>query len=525
MDMSNNNLVPVQADVIKSIENIISKSIPIVSNFTEYTFGMKIENNLITNLSLFYAGLETLPPLIGNLNSLKTLNLSNNNLKNLPETIVNLNNLRTLNLSFNYLEFLPESLCDMASLRELKLFENNIKELPQNLGNFERLRVLDLRFNSLVKLPESIGDVKPLKSLQLSCNSLKNLPASVVNLKYMKNLNVSGNQISDLDPNIVEVLKKIEKKKNLPEILNLRDNPIYAKFPKLKKRFGLEKIDYYIELTIPQSWKGKLRRVLDIYGLSKYRDKIFDAIKYRFPMIKHYVKDENNIDVGLSKLGGNPDVPEDFEWPFWDNRPLSFLLQVNLDDFIKFEKNPFTAKNGMLYFFYDPLQEDWGADFGKNEGAWRVIYIKEDKSNFIRLSNPSKIREYTFPTCLVTFYQDIHFPCHLLSGEESDEIRYTPDFFINSPLKYDFFFRDPYVRFRLDFFENDFELGYHILFGYPDEIQELGKMDGWCQLLQLDEDSMLRWTWGHHGRIHFLIKENDLKRNYFDGVHLIMDCY
>ncbi len=479
----------------------------------------------LKEIYLEYNNIDQLPESITNLSNLTNLRLNNNHLKKLPETMGRLNTLRNLDLSFNYIEFLPKSLCDMASLRELKLFENNIKELPLNIANFEKLRVLDLRFNSLVNLPESIGDVKPLKSLHLSCNSLTNLPKSVTNLKYMKDLNVSGNCISDLDPEIIDVFEKIKKKKNLPEILNLRDNPVYEKHPKLKKKFGLEKIDYYIELTIPQSWKGKLRRILDIYGLSKYRDKIFDAIRYRFPMIKHYVKDDNNIDVGLSKLGGNPDVPEDFEWPFWDNRPLSFLLQVNLEDFIKFEKNPFTAESGMLYFFYDPLQEDWGAEFGKNEGAWRVIYIKEDKSNLIRLSNPSKIREYTFPTCLVSFYQVIHFPCRLLSGKESDEIRYTPDFFIKSPLKNDFFIRDPYTRFRIDFFEYDFEFGNHALFGYPDEIQELGKWDGWCQLLQLDEDSMLRWTWGHYGRIHFMIKEDDLKRNHFDDVHLILDSY
>ncbi len=566
-------LNPEQAEVISEIEKILARSIPTVSNPSDYAFGMKIENDLITNLSLIYARLETLPASIGNLKSLQNLNLNynnfktlpesignltslqilnlgynnldqlpesithlsnltnlrlnNNRLKKLPETIGKLNKLRTLDLSFNYLESLPKSFCDMASLRELKLFENNIKKLPQNLGGFERLRILDVRFNSLVNVPESIGDIIPLKSLQLCCNSIKNLPKSVANLKYMKDLNLMGNRILDLDPKIIDVFEKIKKKKDLPEILKLQDNPIYEKHRKLKKIFGLEKIDYYIEPINPLSWEDKLRRIIDIYGLSKYRDKILEAIGYRFPMIKHYVKEDKNIDTGLSKLGGYPDLPKDFEWPYWNNRPLSFLLQVNLEDFINFDKNPFTAESGMIYFFYDPLHEDWGwgAGQGKNQGAWRVIYIKEDKSNLIRLMNPSKIREYTFPTCLVSFYQDIHFPSRLLSGEESNEIIYTPDFFIDSPLKEIFFIRHPYMRFQIDFFDEDFGFESHFLFGYPDEIQELGRREGWCHLLQLNEDSMLRWTWGHNGKIHFMIRETDLKRNNYDDVHLELDSY
>ncbi len=492
-----------------------------------------LNNNILANLPtsignmknlkeiyLKYNNIDQLPESITNLSNLTNLRLNNNHLKKLPETMTRLNSLRNLDLSFNYIENLPKSLCDMASLRELKLFENNIKELPQNLANFKKLRVLDLRLNSLVNLPESIGYIKPLKSLQLSCNSLINLPKSVINLKYMKDLNVSGNRITHLDPEVIEFFEKIEKKKNLPEILNLKDNPITKKQLKLEKESVLQKIDYYIELTIPQSWKVKLRRILDIYGLSNHQDKIFDAIRYRFPMIKHYVKDDNSIDVGLSKLGGNPDVPENFEWPYWNKRPLSFLMQFNLKDLRNFKENPFPTQSGLLYFFYDPLQDDWGAEFAKNEGAWRVLYYNDDKSELVRIKNPSEKREYTYPTCLVTFYKDIHLPCFLLSGKEIEP--YTPDFFNDSPLEFDFRL-DRYGRFRSDFFEHD----NHALFGYPDEIQELGKMNGWCQLLQLCEDEMLIWVWGHgpHGRIHFMIREDDLRSNNYDNVHLIMDCY
>jgi len=50
----------------------------------------------------------TLPDSVGDLLTLKTLNLSNNKLKNLPECIENLNCLETLNLKANYWINIPE---------------------------------------------------------------------------------------------------------------------------------------------------------------------------------------------------------------------------------------------------------------------------------------------------------------------------------------------------------------------------------------------------------------------------------
>ena len=76
---------------------------------------------------------------------------------------------------------------------------------------------------------------------------------------------------------------------------------------KFRTKSSLKKIDDYIAHNVPDSWRGKLRRIMDIYGLRKYQNRIIEVINYRFPMKKHYIRDENTIDIGLSKLGGNPD--------------------------------------------------------------------------------------------------------------------------------------------------------------------------------------------------------------------------
>ena len=38
----------------------------------------------------------------------------------------------------------------------------------------------------------------------------------------------------------------------------------------------------------------------------------------------------DDVPVGASKIGGAPDLPKDFEWPSWNDRPLDFLAQINL---------------------------------------------------------------------------------------------------------------------------------------------------------------------------------------------------
>lgn len=61
------------------------------------------------------------------------------------------------------------------------------------------------------------------------------------------------------------------------------------------------------------------------------------------------------------------DVPSDFTWPRWNERLLDFLMQINLTDLKDFEFVPPSLKRGFLYFFFDPLQEDWGEYYPKNK--------------------------------------------------------------------------------------------------------------------------------------------------------------
>ncbi len=483
-------------------------------------------------------------------NKIVKLDLSNKSLGIIPESIDNLSSLRRLNLNFNNLEFLPESICNIQSLMELYLLENKLISIPEQFGLLRNLKTLDLGFNQLRELPESIGRLRRLRHLLLTCNYLEKIPQSIGTFKQIQILDLSGNNITFFP---------LSKSDKAVEALDLSDTPLFNQnfnyqdillITRLKRnRIMIHNsyetqvifLDNWIE-TIEKKmekkqeregiWKEKLSVILGSYNLYDYDEEIIDAVKYRFCINRHYIRHGNDIEIGKSKFGGNPDVPENFEWPYWEGRPLSFLMQLNLEDFNIFTQNPFPVRRGFLYFFYDFEQGAGNNDFPNNREEWRVIYQEEKKSDLVRKPNPSIDRKYTYPTCLISLYPDIHlpaYPWHIFPDYSLKKIK-------EIEIDYSEFYRGTFdcdiQRFISENNLNHFGrhsigsiLSTHSLFGYPDQIQELGIMRGWRQLLQLGTDNIMRWKWGGGGYIHYMIKEEDFRKNNYNNIWLRIDCF
>jgi len=62
----------------------------------------------------------------------------------LPPELGQLTNLRTLNVTFNSLTGLPPELGQLANLQTLDLSDNNLEGLPSELGQLTNLRRLSL---------------------------------------------------------------------------------------------------------------------------------------------------------------------------------------------------------------------------------------------------------------------------------------------------------------------------------------------------------------------------------------------
>lgn len=72
-----------------------------------------------------------------------------------------------------------------------------------------------------------------------------------------------------------------------------------------------------------------------------------------------------------SKFWGDPDMPEDMEYPMLDGRPLTFLCQVACWDIHGLDKDELLPEDGMLYFFAD-IDDLLGYDTGVQHlpGEW-----------------------------------------------------------------------------------------------------------------------------------------------------------
>ncbi len=68
-------------------------------------------------------------------------------------------------------------------------------------------------------------------------------------------------------------------------------------------------------------------------------------------------KPTDKLSIGSSKLFGNPDVWDGFEWPYIEENgekyDLNFLCQINCEQAAAFDKEGWLPKTGMLSFFYD----------------------------------------------------------------------------------------------------------------------------------------------------------------------------
>lgn len=68
-------------------------------------------------------------------------------------------------------------------------------------------------------------------------------------------------------------------------------------------------------------------------------------------------KPKDKLFAGSSKLFGNPDVWDGFEWPHIEENgekyDLTFLCQINCTEVSALDKEDRLPKTGILYFFYD----------------------------------------------------------------------------------------------------------------------------------------------------------------------------
>ena len=160
----------------------------------------------LRRLSLHHNSLSgSIPPELGSLNNLEELYLERNNLSgSIPPQLGSLNNLRWLHLSRNSLSgSIPPQLGSLNNLRRLDLAENDLSgSIPPQLGSLNNLRWFYLTENDLAgSIPPQLGSLNNLEWLDLSKNDLSgSIPAQFGSLNSLRRLDLSRNNLNGSIP-------------------------------------------------------------------------------------------------------------------------------------------------------------------------------------------------------------------------------------------------------------------------------------------------------------------------------------
>ncbi|XP_017975175.1 PREDICTED: LRR receptor-like serine/threonine-protein kinase RPK2 [Theobroma cacao] len=144
--------------------------------------------------------------------SLKFLDVSVNEITGpIPPSVGDLVSLVSLNLSSNLLQDqIPSSFGQMKDLRYISLAGNNLTgSIPSSFGQLQSLQVLDLSSNSLSgEIPEGLVNLRNLAVLLLNNNKLSGqIPSGLANVTMLSAFNVSFNNLSGPLPSSNNLMK------------------------------------------------------------------------------------------------------------------------------------------------------------------------------------------------------------------------------------------------------------------------------------------------------------------------------
>jgi len=138
-------------------------------------------------------------------------------------------------------------------------------------------------------------------------------------------------------------------------------------------------------------------------------DALQDSLCYSIRLHTALASDDE-MALGATKIGGQPDLPPDTQWPEWRGTPLNFLAQIRLADITTYALDNELSHEGMLSFFFD--YTNWGKPGRDAEGSLAsVLHIPEGVA-LQRMLWPEtlRLRERYTPLAVTSFSREMTAP-------------------------------------------------------------------------------------------------------------------
>ncbi|KKO51051.1 YwqG family protein [Paenibacillus sp. DMB20] len=241
---------------------------------------------------------------------------------------------------------------------------------------------------------------------------------------------------------------------------------------------------------------------------------------------------------GRSRVGGDPDLPPTFAWPLTsDGKPMTFLVQLNMQDTAQRDANEWLPKTGMLSFFL-------GIDEPAYNIEHRVIWFDESELlTVVRREPPGETAlEETYAGFDLAERSSLEPPNYAYMDEDQVESE-NADYEDYEDLLFEI--RDEGDDDIIQVFgyptgqhdDAEYEAALYLLTGEPYEYsmdkaltkiaahfggdktkakQEVADM---LMLLELETDDDVGFCWWDAGVLHFFIRKEDLIAGRFDRTY------
>ena len=295
-----------------------------------------------------------------------------------------------------------------------------------------------------------------------------------------------------------------------------------------------------ILFSLTSNAQDKLSRIknhiLNSNSSLSQKDKLdFSELVHPTVGVRTTTKEDNDIDVGLSKIGGKPDLPNNFNWPKRDNELLTFCAQYNLEEIKAFDVANVLPSSGIIYVFIY-IDKEWPG-FLSQKNSYKLIF-HEKTNDLVRTDFPSNyfmegifqpvkieyFESYTIPddeSITLKYFQEKYEDFYSLYNSTYEYIENVTELNIddfNQVLGYD---RSIQSSVMFDFAERELEISTRSEWELKQsEIFELSKK--YKLLLQLDSaNSTNLEKFGGSSTIYFGIEPKDLKMRNFNNVIMV----